>query len=391
MNDERRRATSAISADRQKLTAILSSMVEGVVAVDRDERIVHVNQVAGRLLDAVPEDAAGRPIWEVTRLREVLEILGETLRSESVEHRPVRLPGTTDRFLELHASPLRSGAGALAGAVLVFHDVTRLRRLETVRRDFIGNVSHELKTPVTAIRGLVETLVDDPEIEPAVRDRFIGKIARQAERMSNLVSDLLSLSRLESQDQPLDQAALDVRDVLAESARALAPASEARRVTVRRAWPAEPLTVDGDEEALRQAVTNLLSNAVKYSPAGGEVTLAASRDAGDVVIAVTDRGPGIEPRHHERLFERFYRVDAARSRELGGTGLGLAIVKHTALALGGDVAVDSAPGAGSTFSIRLPASRGEPEEVPASPEETASDMSDLSDLSDLSDSASRSG
>ena len=260
---------------------------------------------------------------------------------------------------------------------MVLHDITQLRRLETVRRDFVGNVSHELKTPITAIRGLVETLIDDPEIEPELHRRFLGKISRQADRMANLVTDLLSLSRLEASDEPLRLAPLDVRDVLDETVRQLQPASEERRVTVRREWPDEPLVVDGEEEALRQALGNLLSNAIKYSPTDRRVTMRASRDGGAVVIEVEDQGPGIEPRHHERLFERFYRVDAARSRELGGTGLGLAIVKHTVRALGGEVSVESVPGRGSTFRIRLPVSKqaagdeGEaaldprPEDIPA--------------------------
>lgn len=357
MSDELRRSMAMTSADRNKLNAILASMVEGVVAVDRDERIVHMNQVAGRLLGAVPDEVAARPIWEVTRNREIMEMLSETLHTEAVGHRTVSLPGQTDRFLDLHSSPLRAEGGVVAGAVLVLHDITQLRRLETVRRDFVGNVSHELKTPVTAIRALVETLIDDPEIEPGLRRRFLGKISRQAERMSNLVTDLLSLSRLEASAEPLHLSALDVREVCEETIRQLQPASDERRVAVARDWPDEALLVDGEEEALRQALGNLLSNAIKYSPEGSRVTMRASGGSGSVLIEVEDEGPGIEPRHHERLFERFYRVDAARSRELGGTGLGLAIVKHTVRALGGEVSVDSVPGRGSIFRMRLPASK----------------------------------
>lgn len=357
LDDELRRSMAVTSADRNKLTAILSSMVEGVVAVDRDERIVHMNQVAGRLFEVIPDEVVSRPIWEVTRIREVLETLTATLRSETVGHRVARLPGSTDRFLDLRASPLRAGGGILAGAVLVVHDVTQLRHLETVRRDFIGNVSHELKTPVTAIRGIVETLLDDVDIEADVRHRFLGKISRQANRMSSIVTDLLSLSRLESSDSPLELSPLDVREIVEESIHALQPVAEARQVTIETHFPSMPLMIDGEDEVLRQAIGNLLSNAVKYSPAAGQVDVRIALHGDTVVTEIEDRGPGIEPRHHGRLFERFYRVDAARSRELGGTGLGLAIVKHTALALGGDVAVKSEPGEGSTFSIRLPVSR----------------------------------
>ncbi len=356
MSEELHRSAATLAADRNKLSAILSSMVEGVVAVDRDERIVHVNQVAGGLLDLDPEGSVGRPIWETTRIREVTEILSETLRTQEICHRRAYLPGSLDRHLELRASPLRAN-GDLVGAVLVLHDVSRLQHLEAVRRDFVGNVSHEIKTPVTVIRGLAETLIDDPELEPSLRQRFLGKLDRQSERLLNLVTDLLSLSRLESEEAPLELSPLDVCDVLEESLRLIEPAGEAKRISLTADWPEEPLLVDGDDEALRQAVSNLLDNAVKYSCEGSRVALRAREDAGRVVIEVADEGPGIEPRHHERLFERFYRVDAARSRELGGTGLGLAIVKHTALALGGEVAFESKLGEGSTFRIILPPSR----------------------------------
>ncbi len=353
MSEELDRSTSTMAAERNKLTAILSSMVEGVIAVDGEECIVHLNQVAGCLLDVNPVEVIGRPIWEVTRIREVTELLGETLRSQAVGQRRAHLPGSTDRTLDLRASPLR-GQDDSVGAVLVLHDVSRLRQLESLRRDFVGNVSHEIKTPVTVIRGLAETLIDDPELDAPLRQRFLGKLDRQARRLLNLVTDLLSLSRLESEESPLELSPLDVRDVLEESLQAIEPASEARRVTLATDWADDPLMVAGDDEALRQAVSNLLDNAVKYSPEDSRVTLRARRNRNRVIIEVIDEGPGIELRHHDRLFERFYRVDAARSRQLGGTGLGLAIVKHTALALGGEVAVDSRPGEGSVFRISLP-------------------------------------
>lgn len=354
MSEELRRSIEAIQAERSKMTAILSSMVEGVVAVDRDERVVHMNKVAGCLLKVKPEEAQGRPIWEVTRIREISEALTSTMRNEEVEHRVVQLPDTQDRYLELHTSPLRAGGSSPAGAVLVLDDITQLRRLERVRRDFVGNVSHELKTPVTAIRGLVETLLDDPEADPEVRQRFLKKVSRQAHRLSSLVSDLLSLSRLESEEDPLELSPLDVREVIEEAVRSLQPKSDEKEMEVVTHLGDEALVVDGDEEALRQAIGNLLANAITYSPRESRVTARAHREDDTVTIEIEDQGPGIEPRHHERIFERFYRVDAARSREMGGTGLGLAIVKHTARALGGDVLLKSEPGVGSIFSIRLP-------------------------------------
>jgi two-component system phosphate regulon sensor histidine kinase PhoR len=373
MSRELRRSLATVEADRNKLEAILASMVEGVVAVDGDERIVHINEVARRLLGVEPGDVGGKPIWEVVRLSEVIETLSGAMRREEVVHRVVHLPvgqppgvrpfAAPDRVLDLRASPLEAGGEELAGAVLVLEDVTQLRHLETLRRDFVGNVSHELKTPVTAIRGLVETLIDDPEVEPLRRLRFLSKIRNQADRLSNLLTDLLSLSRLESGGVG-ELEPLDVREAVEESVRSLRATAEERKIQVAVELPEEPAVVAGEEEALAQAVSNLLDNALKYTPQGGAVWVRVTEDADAVstdavstdavTVEVEDTGIGIEPRHRKRIFERFYRVDAARSRQLGGTGLGLAIVKHIALALGGEVAVDSVPGRGSTFRIRLP-------------------------------------
>ncbi|RMH22452.1 MAG: HAMP domain-containing protein [Acidobacteria bacterium] len=353
-----RQQLETLTLEHDRLMAILRSMGEGVVAVDREERVVHMNQVAGRLLATVPEQALGRPIWEVTRIREIAEVLAETLAQEAPAQRAVHLPGRSDRILELRATPLRNGdAGGLRGAVLVIDDVTRLRRLETVRQDFVGNVSHELKTPITAIRGLVESILDDPRMPPAVARDFLGKIRQQSERLSILVTDLLSLSRLDAGAGGLKLEPVDAREPVLDSIHALQPSSEAKGVRIDAELPGEPLLVLGEAELLQEAVRNLLDNAIKYSPAGGRVALrlrAEEEPEPAVVIEVEDRGPGIEKRHQERIFERFYRIDKARSRALGGTGLGLAIVKHVARALGGEVAVDSEPGAGSTFRIRLP-------------------------------------
>ncbi|MFN0152557.1 MAG: ATP-binding protein [bacterium] len=355
MRDELERRVETITTDRSRVLAIISSMVEGVVAVDSDERIVHMNVVAGSLLGVRPEDAVGKRVWEATRFHEVNEALAQSMREGTSVRGEARLVGEKrDRVIEVNAAPLRGGDGATAGAVVVLHDVTELRRLEEVRREFVANVSHELKTPLTAIRGIVETLIDDVAIEPAKREHFHRRIHDQTLRLSALVTDLLTLSRVESRESALDRAICDLREIAAESARAAAPAMEDKGLAFTVALHDAAVLVVGDRAALAQAINNLLDNAVKYTPAGGRVGFSLSVVVGMAHIKVQDSGIGIELREQERIFERFYRVDKGRSRDLGGTGLGLSIVRNVASAHGGRVSVESAPGQGSLFSILVP-------------------------------------
>jgi two-component system phosphate regulon sensor histidine kinase PhoR len=352
-----------ITADRNKVLAILSSMVEGVIAVDREQRVVHINAVAGRLLGLDPASCLERRIWEATRAAPVCDILDATLADSVERASECRIPSERrgaggDCVLELRASPLRDGSGALSGAVLVLHDVTALRRLENVRRDFVGNVSHELKTPLTAVRALVETILDDASMPAETRRRFLEKIREQAGRLSTLVGDLLTLARIESNEAPIERRALDVREVVRECASRIAPACEKKGLTLETSVPGEPVILRSDEESLRQILDNLLDNACKYTPSGGRVRVRIERGAAEVALEVEDDGIGIDLRDQERVFERFYRVDKARSRELGGTGLGLSIVKHLASALGGRVSLDSALGRGSTFRVHFPCGGG---------------------------------
>jgi len=353
-----RERVDSVESDRNKVLAILASMVEGVVAVDSDERVVHMNAVAGRLLRVSPAAAEGRRIWEVCRIVEVSEIL-EAARSRGKDltgevRLPPPNPTATQRRIELRASPLRGSGDEAAGAVVVLYDVTELRRLEAVRRDFVANVSHELKTPLTAIRGLVETLLDDDEMEAGTRSSFLERIRDQAARLGSLVGDLLTLARIESQSESGELALLDLREPLRECAARFAPVCEPKRIELSLRLPDEPLEALTDEESLRQILDNLTDNAVKYTPTGGRVWISLRRAGERAEIEVKDTGIGIEPRDQERVFERFYRVDKARSREMGGTGLGLSIVKHLVLALDGQISLDSTPGSGSRFCVSLP-------------------------------------
>jgi two-component system phosphate regulon sensor histidine kinase PhoR len=218
----------------------------------------------------------------------------------------------------------------------------------------VSNASHELKTPITAIRGLVETLIDDDNIGPSKRERFLTKIRNQSLNLSSIVTDLLALSRLESERGAPEEFPVDLREAVSSEADALSPSSEQKGVVLEVDLPDTPIEVLGDEEALCQVVRNLLDNALKYTPNGGRVDVRVRRDGDEAVLEVQDTGIGIEPADQDRIFERFYRVDKARSRELGGTGLGLSIVKHIVLTHGGHVSVESVPGKGSTFRVSLP-------------------------------------
>lgn len=343
-----------INTDRNQLLAILAGMIEGVVAVDMGERLVHMNEAAGGILGISPSSSIGKPLWELVRLGDVCETVSGTLRDESEIKKELRITGSpADRIVEIHSSPIRDGEGNLAGAVVVLHDISELKRLETMRRDFIANVSHELKTPITAIRGLVETLIDDRLMEPDKHERFLQKIGNQTMRLSTIVTDLLTISHLESGKSP-ERTSFNLRRAVENPAQALAAAGENRGIKMIIDLPNEPVNIIGDEDSLCEVVNNLLDNGLKYSREGDNLTVRLYKKGEAAVIEVEDTGIGIEKRDQQRIFERFYRVDKARSRELGGTGLGLSIVKHIVTSHGGSVCVESVPGQGSTFRVTLP-------------------------------------
>jgi two-component system phosphate regulon sensor histidine kinase PhoR len=346
-----------LTNERNEREAVLSSMVEGVLAVDTDERVIAVNAAAARLLDTAPAAAEGKAIQEVVRNPDLQYVVAQTLDG----HRPVEADivmrvGAEERNLQANGTLLHGDEGGSdVGAVVVLNDVTRLKRLEAVRRDFVANVSHELKTPVTSIKGFAETLEDGALDDPAAARRFVRIIAGQADRLNSIIEDLLALSTLEqSGDSPLLQLEeADLCDVVAVALEVCGPKAEAKNIVLREECPA-CLLARVSPELLEQAVVNLIDNAVKYSAEGSVVVVTLEERADEVVMSVTDEGQGVPREHLPRLFERFYRVDKARSRDLGGTGLGLAIVKHVAQIHGGRVSVDSVVGRGSTFRVHLP-------------------------------------
>jgi two-component system phosphate regulon sensor histidine kinase PhoR len=344
---------------RNELEAVLSSMQEGVVAVDRNERIISMNQAAGRMFDCEPVKIQGRNIQEVSRNLALQRFVAKALASPTHISDDFVFHHGAERVLNVHGSPLYDANNLQIGTLLVLNDVTRLRHLENVRSDFVANVSHEIKTPLTAIKGFVETLQQGGTTDTEERERFLAIVLKHVDRLNAILEDLLVLSRME-QEAGQNEIRLEnrsINEVVETAVQVCQPKADAKEITIEMA-PMSELTAGIDATLLEQALVNLIDNAVKYSQPRSHVQIEAglTTDA-EIFIRITDQGAGIAQKHLSRLFERFYRVDKARSRKLGGTGLGLAIVKHIAQAHGGHVTVESTLGQGSAFTIHLPAAR----------------------------------
>jgi two-component system phosphate regulon sensor histidine kinase PhoR len=350
-----------LEGSNRELAALFTGMTEGVIAVDAEGRIIGLNRAAGELLGVADGDTQGRYLEEVVRNTTIQRFVRRALESADPVEEEIVLREVEDRFLQAHGTRLRGDDDREIGAIVVLNDVTRIRRLERLRREFVANVSHELRTPVTTIKGFLETL-QEPEVQGSEdAERFIVIAARQAERLHAIIEDLLALSRIEQEAERNEIQLEDgpIRPVLETAIQACRRAATKRSVQIDLDCPSG-LRAVRNAMLLEQAVINLLDNAIKYSDVGGRVEVSGSPADGAVTVAVRDFGCGIPASHHERIFERFYTVDKARSRHLGGTGLGLAIVKHIAIAHGGSVSVDSEPGKGSVFAIRIPNQGAEP-------------------------------
>ncbi|MCC6995249.1 MAG: PAS domain-containing protein [Deltaproteobacteria bacterium] len=344
-------ALDGLTSERDRLSAILDGMIEAVVVTGADGRIVLANDAFRGLIGEVV--TLGREPLEVLRSADFGEALREAAAGATVE-REIHLLSPT-RTLVAHAAPLprRPGtAGDEGGAICVLHDITELRRLETIRRDFVTNVSHELRTPVTALRGYAETLLDGALDDPRNARRFVEIIHRHAERLTRLIADLLTLARVEGRQLEVARNDVDLAPIAAATIRLVTPLTRDKKLTVTGDLAGSHVL--GDADWIEQVVINLLDNAVKYTPAGGTIKLSAAPHAGRTRVEVWNSGPGIEAQHLDRLFERFYRVDAGRARGDGGTGLGLAISKHLIEAMGGEIGVASEAGKGVTFWFDLP-------------------------------------
>ena len=336
-----------------QLVSVLEGMTEGVVAVDSDERILFANPSASKLLGVDLPHAVGRPLLEMVRQNSIHQAVSLVLSSGQPFHSEISLMHAGKSCVTLFVAPLSEQPEP--GALLVLHDISDLRRLELLRQEFVANVSHELKTPLSSIKAYAETLREGAIYDPKINVSFISRIEEQTDRLHMLIQDLLSLARIESGKEAFDIVRVKVRDVVEASLEHHRATAESKQINLIQDEQSPDLEVMADAEGLREILDNLVDNGLKYTPPDGSVTVSWRRENNYAIIRVTDTGIGIPPEYHERLFERFFRVDKARSRELGGTGLGLSIVKHLAQSFGGSVSVESTPQAGSTFSVRLPA------------------------------------
>jgi two-component system phosphate regulon sensor histidine kinase PhoR len=340
-----------LRAERDLQGRILEAMQEGVVVVDRAGRIVLVNPALRSML-LVGAEAVGKLLIETVRHAQIDDLVEDARAVEGAVPVEIELPGLKPRRLLVHASPL---AGDDGGLLFVFVDVTEVRRLESLRRDFVANASHELRTPVAAVRSATETLRSGALDDPGAAIRFVDIIERNAMRLQSLVEDMLELSKLESNEFKLKRERVELGSVVPIVLALFRERAEKKGVRLTAELAPDASAVEGDPRALEHVLSNLVDNAVKYCPPGTRVLVSATKlDEERIRLVVSDTGPGIPPEHLPRVFERFYRVDAGRSRELGGTGLGLSIVKHMVEAMRGKVSVESEVGKGSTFTVSLP-------------------------------------
>ncbi|QDT74247.1 Alkaline phosphatase synthesis sensor protein PhoR [Lacipirellula limnantheis] len=357
LNDVGRRLVQRegqLRSTSQTQATVLEAMTESVIAVDRTEKVLFANASAARALGFDARRVEGHPLLEAARSHELRAVVQQVLRTRKPGSSEITWRGKAQRIFDVLATPLPGDP--LPGVVVVLRDVSEVKRLEQMRQQFIANVSHELKTPLSSIKAYTETLLGGALKDPVHGQRFLERIDEQTTRLHQLIMDMLSLARIESSQAPLELADLPLGRVAQRVIADYERQAASKQVTLENQIADFSIIVRADEEALRQILSNLIDNAVKYTPAGGRVSISGRVEGVVVLCNVSDTGPGISAEHHSRVFERFYRVDKARSRELGGTGLGLSIVKHLAQAMGGSVEVSSQVGLGSTFTVRLPVS-----------------------------------
>lgn len=352
LDEELIRLGSQIQQEAKRLDVVLGGMDEGLIVVDANEKLLLANPAACQMFDIEMPRDMGRPVWELIRHRSVERAISKAMKRDRPHQRIVELRGKPSKHLAVNATRLQDEESALV--IVMFHDITDLHRLENVRREFVANVSHELKTPLASIQGFTESLLQGAMEDSEYNREFLQRILEQADRLNLLIQDMLALARVEAGEHPFDDTAVDVQQVVNGCLAVQQSSAESRQIELLNAPPQSPLSVQADEEGVRQILDNLLDNAIKYSDPGGRVEVGWELREEMVQLWVSDQGRGIPAESLDRVFERFYRVDKARSRELGGTGLGLAIVKHLAQAFEGDVWLTSTLGEGTTVCVSLP-------------------------------------
>ena len=341
-----------IEVQNQQLRAIFQSMVEGIMVLDKETAVIAVNPAIERMFAVTQSRAQGKTFLEIIPNNDIAEVIHQVLRSNTIVSRELAIVWPVHKILQLNAVPIVE-AGAVAGCLIVAHDVTEMRRLETVRTDFVANVSHELKTPLTSIKGFVETLREGALEDKEHAVHFLHIIQEHTDRLNNLINDLLDLSYLESKGSALAKEQVKFKDLVDKVFSDFGVSIKKKSIAVKNLIPSD-MSVLADKAKIEQVFTNLIDNAVKFNKEKGELVIACREEAGKIVVSVQDSGIGIPVKDLPRIFERFYRVDKARSRELGGTGLGLSIVKHIVELHNGAVGVESTEGIGSRFWFTLP-------------------------------------
>lgn len=352
MREALRQREQSLWDTNQRMESVLGSMIEGVLAVDDEENIILLNREAKRMLAVDQVDVLGRGLREVVRHPELIQAVTKARQEQQPVFSEFATARTPRRVLSIRVTPLPNEQAD--GLTIVLEDITELRQLESMRRDFVANVSHELKTPLTAIKAYAETLRLGAISDPVHCMQFIEQIESQSDRLHQLILDLLHLSRVESGKASFEICEIDLAEICRNCLQVLREQAQRSEIMLELVPTPGPIRLQADAEAIRMIVDNLLVNAIRYTPAGGQVQIRCRVTRGWAILEVSDTGIGIAPEHQERIFERFYRVDKARSRDVGGTGLGLSIVKHLAHSFGGTVEVESKIGAGSNFRVRLP-------------------------------------
>ncbi len=351
-NFQRRQQQTSVDAKAQQ-QVLFNSMLEGLLLLDRHRKIYLANR-AFKNLFGLKTELRGKTVLEALRFHELDDLVNQVEAKGQVLNYELKLPDLSERWLQVNAAAIFDSAGEREGTILVFHDLTRLKQLERTREEFVANVSHELRTPLSLIKGYVETLLDGARNNPEVAERFLKIIERNTQRLDLLIQDLLTISALESERIKVDLQPVNLRTLVEKVFSDLKLRAENKQTKLLVELP--ELIATADANRIDQVLANLVDNAIKYGRANGKVIVGGKKtDDGKIEVFVQDDGPGIPPEALDRVFERFYRVDKARSRDQGGTGLGLSIVKHIVQAHGGEVWVRSEPGKGATFFFTLPA------------------------------------